>query len=104
MNLTDKNNIKLLYHFHRYNKASIAKLYGLSSTRIKTIIAEEHHVTAIPLDDCLLCGLDGAKQYFIDGNADNNNPQNKIMLCEACKRRIEHLQIRRPSGTVRSQY
>jgi len=104
MTTTDKNNIKILYYFYRYSQLSISKLYGLSHTRIQKILKEEQNVTAIPVDDCFLCDIDGAKQYFIDGNENNNKPQNKIMLCEGCKRRIEHLQIRRHEGMVRSQY
>lgn len=104
MTITDKNNIKLLYHFYRYNKESISKLFGRSPTRIKAIIAEEQNITVTPLDDCVLCGLDGAKQYYINGDEDNNNPQNKIMLCEPCVRRIKHLQIKKFRGIARSLY
>lgn len=104
MTTTDKNNINILFYFYRYNKASIAKLYGLSASRIKKIIAEHQNVTATPLDECLLCGLDGAKQYYVDGNEFNIKPQNTIMLCEADQRRIEHLQLRRNEGIIKSQY
>jgi len=104
MSITDKNHIRLLFHFYRYNKESIAKLYGLSPTRIKQILAEQQNVTATPLDECFLCGLDVAKQYYIDGNEDNNNPQNKIMLCEPCMRRLVHMQARRHDGIAKSLY
>lgn len=104
MTTKDRHNIKMLYHFHRYSKASLGRLFGVSASRIKIIIREESSVTAVPLDECLLCELEESKQYFIDGNEENSNPQNKIMLCEACKRRIEHLQLRRSKETVKSQY
>lgn len=45
---------------------------------------------------CLVCGLEEIVDfYFIDGNQDNHNPQNVLMLCEAHIRKFAHLKKRR---------
>lgn len=104
MTVKDKQSIQLLFNFHRYTQGSIARLYGISQQRVSYILLEQKNSTVTPLDECIICGLDESKQYYIDGNEDNNHPQNKIMLCEAHKRRIEHLQLRRGEKSVKSLY
>ena len=94
MTIRDRNSILRLYYVNRYLPSSIARLYGLSYNRIKEILKEKHTVFAGDIE-CLICGFENATEYFIDGNENNGKPQNKIMLCEGCKRRIQHLQIRR---------
>ena len=104
MTIIDKGHIKELYHIHRYSVSTIALLYGVSNTRIDKILDENPNMTTNPGDECILDGIDGAKQYYIDGNTDNNKPQNKIMLCEACERKLIHMQIRRGPNILRTLY
>jgi hypothetical protein len=94
MTARDHKDIQNLHYFHRFLPASIAKLYGLSAVRIHQILKES--TLSVSDTECMLCGLeDEVKLFYIDGNEDNHNPQNLLMLCEADKRRIVHLQLRR---------
>jgi hypothetical protein len=95
----DHRDIKTLYYIHRFTKASIARLYGVSRPRMNEILAVKD-ITIISDTNCLLCGLEDAMTYFIDGNEKNQNPQNIICLCEADQRRIKHLQLRRRQGSL----
>lgn len=97
MTSRDRQNINELYHLHRYSKAALSRLYGLSKVRIGQILspAIEDQTSFKDDDDCLLCNNDEAKEYFIDGNEVNKNPQNRIVLCEMDMRRIQHLQVRK---------
>lgn len=103
MTVKDKQNIRRLYYMHRYSYASIAKLYGVSRQRITEIILEITSVTFSADDECIICSNDNAQGYFIDGNENNDNPQNIIKLCEPDKRLFQRLQIRRKSGILKSQ-
>lgn len=105
MTAKDKKNIRSLFYIHRYNETSISKLFGVTQQRISIILKEQQSVTFAPLQECLLCGLDdGVKSYFIDGDEENNKPQNVIILCENDKRKIEHLQIKRGENLLITQY
>ena len=90
----DHNDIQSLYYIHRFTRASIARLYGLSHQRILRIL--DNKAMSIADTECLLCGLEEiVDPFYIDNNDNNNSPQNVIMLCEADRRRIRHLQMRR---------
>lgn len=92
----DRTNIKRLYYFHNYLPAVIAKLFGLSRERISQILQEEGGETIINnAMECLLCGNEDCSKFYIDGNDENNKPQNVIMLCEYDCRRLKHMQMRR---------
>lgn len=103
MTFKDRQNIKELFHVHRYNKSAIGRLYGLTRVRIGAIINENSQEFFGTDEECLLCGNDDANVYYIDGNEDNQNPQNKINLCEMDKRRIEHLQLNKRVAEAKSQ-
>jgi hypothetical protein len=103
MTTKDRNAIKSLYYFHNYIPASIARLFGLSSVRIFQILSEDPNVSFNPDVECAICGLDDCQTIYIDGNDDNNRPQNMIMLCEADKRRLRALQLRRQHGVIKLQ-
>ena len=104
MTSRDHRDIQSLFFIHRFIPASIARLYGLSRQRIGILIHDELNITIISDTTCLLCGLDDAKTFYIDGNEENKDPQNIIMLCEADIRRIQHLQLRRKEGIAKSQF
>ena len=106
MNIRDKRDIRNLYYFHRFIKSSIARLYGLSHVSIQKLLTQKkgEDVTIVSDTECLLCGLDDVNTFYIDGNRENKDPQNIIMLCEADKRRILHLQLRRRSGVIKDQF
>lgn len=93
MTFRDRQNIKEFFHLRRYNKATLARLYGLSETRIGVIIRERDET--FDSDEECICGSDDVQTYYIDGNIDNSNPQNKIRLCKMDWDRIRHLQVRR---------
>ena len=96
----DRRVIKNLYYIHRFLPASIARLYGLSHVRILQILKEEPNPTIIPDTECLFCGLEEAKTFYIDGNENNRTPQNIITLCEADRRMVTALQLRRKERIV----
>lgn len=94
MTARDHKDIQNLYHFHRFLPATIARLYGLSPVRIHQVL--KGNIFVIGDTECMLCGLeDETSTFYIDGNDDNRSPQNRIVLCEADKRRMIHLQLRR---------
>ena len=103
MTSRDHRDIKSLYLLRRFLKSSIARLYGLSRPRMNKLLPKEDMIM-IPSEVCELCGLDEVSTFFIDGDEKNKNPQNIIALCEADKRRILHLQLRRKEGTVKPQF
>ena len=91
----DITDIKTLYYIHRFVPASIARLYGVSKQTISNIIEREgRNITIISDSECLLCGLPDVLTFYIDGDQKNKRPQNIIMLCEADKRRLQHLQMK----------
>jgi hypothetical protein len=104
--VTERNvrSIKSLYFIHRYIPSTIARLYGVSAKHILEILHKEsQNVTMIVDLECLLCGLNDARTYYIDGNEKNKRPQNVITLCEADRRMVQHLQFRRRNGSVTPQ-
>lgn len=100
MTVRDKKNIYELYYYHNYIPASIARLYGLSHQRILQILDIGQPSMIVPSYECILCSNENALPYFIDGNEQNNKPQNIVVLCEMDKRRIQRLQIRRGKEIV----
>jgi len=103
MNARDKEDARSLYFIHRFLPSSIAKLYGVSHVTILNLISKES-ITIVSDVECLLCGLEEAKTFYIDGDDENKSPQNIIMLCEADRRRIRPLQLRRRKGVVTPQF
>ena len=105
MTARDLRSIKNLYFFHRYLPSSVARIFGVSAKHILHIVHGEptESVTVIADLECMLCGLEDAQTYYIDGDKTNQKPQNLIMLCEADKRRIQHLQLRKRRGIVSPQ-
>lgn len=96
MTVRDRQHIKRLYYFHNYLPASIARLFGLTQERIRQILSEDGGESVVNVGiECILCGNEDCIKFFIDGNDNNNKPQNVIMLCEYDSRRIKHLQLRR---------
>lgn len=95
MTSSDRQNIKEMHYIHRYTKAAIARLFGLSRMRITAIVNESKEDFFETDEDCLFCGNDEATTLYIDGNDQNNNPQNKVKLCKMHTERILHLKIRR---------
>lgn len=93
MTIRDRREIKELFHFHRYSKAAIARVYGISRERVRIIIKETETTSFLDDGECALCENDIAKTYFIDGNEENHDPQNKIQLCEMDRRRVMHLKV-----------
>mgnify|MGYP001583868677 CR=1 FL=1 len=94
MTTRDHKDIQTLYYIHRFIPASIARLYGLSHQRILKILGK--NTMSNSDTECLLCGLEEIiDPFYIDNDDNNANPQNVIMLCEADRRRIRHLQMRR---------
>jgi hypothetical protein len=100
----DREDIRTLYFVHRFILSSIAKLYGLTPTTIKHIVSKSKDVSIISDTECLLCGLPDVFSFYIDGNSKNKKPQNILMLCEADKRRLTHLQLRKRKGVLTSQF
>ena len=97
MTAKDHGDIKNLYYFHRFTLASIARLYGVSHTRIQQILHREENTLIISDTTCLICGLEEIiDPYYIDGNGTNHNPQNVLMLCENHQRKFSHLRKFRP--------
>lgn len=94
MSTKDQQNVKELHYEHRYLPAAIARLYGVSRVIISRILNERKEIFDSD-EECLLCGVDEALTYYIDGNEENNNPQNKIRLCKMHIDRIIHLHVRR---------
>ena len=103
MTTRDRQCIYNLYSIHRFPPASIARLYGLSHQRMLVILEENKDITIISDTNCLLCGLDDAETFYNDGNRENKKPKNLIALCDADKRRIQHMQLRRRKGIVTPQ-
>lgn len=95
MTSKDRSSIKRLYWMHNYLPSSISRLFGLSVRRIIDIIQEDQSTSSVPTYECLLCSNEDVMRMHIDGNGDNNKPQNIIMLCESDYRRLTHLQLRR---------
>lgn len=94
MTARDHRDIQNLYYFHRLTPSTIARLYGLSHVRIGQIVQKG----SFSLSDveCILCGLEEIiDPFYIDGDENNHNPQNVIMLCEADTRRMKHRQLKR---------
>lgn len=100
MTIRDIRSIHTLYFFHRYIPSSIAKLYGTSRKHIYTILKQSKNETVISETECQICSSDECQTYFIDGNENNNKPQNIIQLCEPDKRKFQHLQLRRRKGLL----
>ena len=98
------NDIKILYFFHRFLPASIAKLYGVSKPTITNIIEKNGTVAFTSDTECLLCGLTDVFYFYIDGNPKNKKPQNVLSLCEACKRRLQHMQMSKKQGILTSEF
>lgn len=94
MTSRDWSSIKNLYYIHRFTIPNIARLYGTSDQAIRQKL--DNKTFSLSDTNCLLCGLEEIiNPFYIDGNEDNESPQNVLMLCEADKRRIIHLQLRR---------
>jgi hypothetical protein len=104
VNIRDRQSVKDLYYIHRFIASSIAKLFGVSHVTILNIIHENKDVSIIPDTECLLCGLDVERTFYIDGDKENKNPQNIISLCEAHRRRLVHMQLRRRGGVLEDQF
>lgn len=103
MTTRDYQAIHTLYWFHRYLPASIAKLYACSTQHILDIINERPNETVISEIECQICSADECQPYYIDGNRDNNKPQNIIQLCEPHKRRFQHMQLKKRNGVLEPQ-
>ena len=95
MNIRDKDSVLNLYYIHRFLPSSIAKLYGVAHTTILDMVHKNKNVGIVSDTECLLCGLEDATTFYIDGNVSNQIPQNVIMLCEADHRRLKHLQMKK---------
>ena len=106
MTTQDLVDIKNLYFFHRYIPSSIARLYGVSAKHILEILhgGPNESATVIADLECMICGLEESQSYFIDGNDENQKPQNIIMVCESHKRKFQHLQLRRRRGVLKPQF
>jgi hypothetical protein len=104
VNIRDKESAKNLYFIHRFLPASIAKLFGVSHVTILNIVNKNKDVSIVSDTECLLCGLDDCQNFYIDGNRSNKNPQNIIMLCEADRRRIRALQLRKRKGFIQPEF
>lgn len=100
MTIRDHRAIHTLYHFHRYTPSSIARLFGCSKQHITDLINEKKDETVIAETECQICSADECQTYYIDGNRENNKPQNLIMLCEPDKRKFQHLQLRKRKGLL----
>lgn len=106
----DVSDIKSLYYIHRFLPSSIAKAYGVSHVTILNIVKEGKDITIVSDLECLLCGLgEGVggghiESFYIDGNPKNKRPQNILSLCEADKRRLQHLQLRKREGVLTEQF
>jgi len=98
MTTKDHQDIKNLYFIHRFILAAVARLYGVSHTRIQQI-TDNTNMTSVADTECLLCGLEELiEPYYIDGNPNNHNPQNVLMLCEAHSRKFKHLRRLKPQS------
>lgn len=105
INSRDRERVIELHYIHRFTIASIARLFGVSHVTIINITSVHHNdLTLSPDIECLLCGLEDVHTFYIDGNDQNKNPQNIIMLCEACKRRMQHRQLKRRDGSLKPQF
>lgn len=100
--IRDHRAIHTLYYFHRYIPASIAKLYGCTPKHI-TDILKRNNKTVVSEVDCQICGMDECQPYYIDGKKINQKPQNIIQLCEPCKRKFQHLQLKRRRVLLKPQ-
>lgn len=87
--------VHTLYYFHRYNPSAIARLFSVPQRKIKYWLDKSVNETVIAETDCQICGNEDGQNYYIDGNNENNKPQNIIMLCEPDKRRFQHLRLSR---------
>jgi hypothetical protein len=104
MTIRDYRSIHTLYFFHRYIPSSIARLYGVSPKHIIEIIEQKQDETVISEVECQICGIeDDILTFYIDGDSQNNKPQNIIMLCEPDRRKFQHMQLRRRQGTLKPQ-
>lgn len=102
MTSLDRQDIKELYHYKRYNKTSIGKLYGVSKQRISEILAETN--TTFGSDNlCVFEDENEATTYYIDGNEDNQRPQNKIELCIVHRKKFEHRQLNKRVAVLKYQ-
>ncbi|MDE1866713.1 MAG: hypothetical protein KGI08_03255, partial [Thaumarchaeota archaeon] len=88
------------YYFHNYTQASLSRLFGLSQERIRQILDGKNETPVQVTLECLLCGNEDCTKFYIDGNDNNNNPQNIIELCEYDSRRIKHMQMRRTKNPL----
>lgn len=102
MTSLDRQDIKELYHFERYNQSSIGKLYGVTKQRISEIL-EEENATFGTDNLCIFKDGNEAIVYFIDGNEDNNRPQNKIQLCIVHRKKFEHRQLNKRVAVAKYQ-
>lgn len=94
MTSLDYKDIQTLHFVHRFIPATIARLYGVSHVVILRIIDKSTY--SLTDTECLICGLEEEIfPFYIDGNEDNNSPQNVLMLCENHKRKFSHLKSRR---------
>lgn len=75
-------------------------LFGVSHEAIRKITNKNMDIMIVSDVECLLCGLADSDTFYIDGDRDNKNPQNLIMLCEADRRRIKPMQLRKRKGFV----
>ena len=98
--------IKNLYYLHRYLPSNIARLYGVSNKHILEILhgGVNQSVSIISDLECLMCGLEEAQEFYIDGNKENQTPQNLIMLCESDRRRVQHLHLRKTKDRLIPQF
>lgn len=102
MTILDLQDILELFHFERYNQTSLGKLYGVSKQRIAEIINRKD-VTFNNDRDCIFGDGEEAITYYIDGNQENEKPQNKIKLCIVHRKKFEHRQLNKRIATIRSQ-
>jgi hypothetical protein len=103
MTSLDRQDIKELFHFERYNKTSIGKLYGVSKQRIAEILAETN--TTFGTDaSCIFKDENEATVYYIDGDEDNQKPQNKIQLCIVHRKKFEHRQLNKRVAEAKAKY
>lgn len=103
MSIRDNRAIHTLYFFHRYIPSSIARLYGCSTQHILDILTENQNETVVAETECQICSSDECQTYYIDGDRQNNKPQNIIMLCEPDKRKFQHMQLKRRKGILVEQ-
>lgn len=103
MTKRDRETILELYYIHRLIPASIAKLFGVDHATILYTVHKNKDISIRSDTECLICGLEDCQTFYIDGKVSNKSSQNVIMLCEADKRRLRAMQLRKRKGSLRLQ-